>query len=250
MRRLVIVFTVLGAVVLLCINAAAALPAPAPNLTTTPTRAGIFLPLVRSLPTPTPTPLPTITPLPAGVLVLHETYYTSYNEDQLNVVGEVLNNTGGSVASVTIPVGAFNNDGEIMGNGEDIPPMVLRPGEKTCFNVLIFLDPDDNWSSYALGPISYVPTNAATPNLTLLNVSSDNDLGPYHITGQVRNDSGVKVTSVSLIVTLYDSSGTMVDCNSTTANPSVLNPGQTSTFDIWFSYSYASYRIQTGGDLP
>ena len=91
------------------------------------------------------------------------------------------------------------------------------------------------------------------PNLTVLDDSGSYDpfWGWYDITGQVRNDHGTRVEDVFLVGTLYDASGTVMDCDYTYIDAFYLDPGQASYFEMtffWRDYAdVASYRLQVDG---
>jgi hypothetical protein len=78
------------------------------------------------------------------------------------------------------------------------------------------------------------------------------DLGLYHITGQLRNDHGSTVRWVQVAGTLYNAGGIVVGCEPALADPEDLNPSQVGAFDILFfgrDYSdVASYKLQADGD--
>ena len=80
------------------------------------------------------------------------------------------------------------------------------------------------------------------------------DDGSYRILGFVRNDNDVRVRYVRPIATLYNASGTVVECSYTYVNSTHLDPGQSSSFELTFSGWYrdyadvASYRIQVDGN--
>src|SRR5204862_7414457 len=135
----------------------------------------------------------------------------------LHIVGEVLNNTGGTVRFVKISVNVFNGAQLVATDFTYTSMDKLPAGTKTCFDILV--QKPAAWTSYQFEPVTYSATAGRLPNLALLNVSSSIDsIGAYHIIGQVRNDEAVKVTFVEPIGTLYNAAGTVLDCDLTFVN--------------------------------
>ena len=214
--------------------------------------ASTATPVPTSTPKPTTTPLPTATPMPSGVYVLpNHSYYTKY--DHLRIVGEVQNGTSYHLRFVSVAVNIFDSAGHLLDTDYTYTHLDnLAPGEKTCFK--IWLDEPSNWSYYRFESPDYWMDGAPRPHLTLFNVTGSYNptYDNYKILGQVRNDHGSEVRFVSPVGTLYNTAGTVVDCDFTYPNTYHLGPGQTSSFEMWFSSrGYAdvtSYRLQVDGD--
>lgn len=215
-----------------------------------------YLPIVQlpePSPTPSSTPTATSTPLPTGVFVLgNHTTYTSIS-GSLHIVGEVQNNTAKTITFVKVSVNVFNGAQLVATDYTYATIDQLRAGDRTCFDVLIPNPPA--YTSYAFEAPTSSNDTAALPALTVLNENHTLDSsGDYHILGQVRNDTGVTVTYVEPIATLYNDAGQVVDCDFTFVNSTDLAPGQVSAFDLQFfgRSSYAdvtSYHLQIDGNV-
>jgi hypothetical protein len=219
----------------------------------------LYLPIIQNQgPTPTPTktpiPTPTATQIPPGVYVLpnHSHYETII--DYLHIVGEVWNNTNDNLTFLKISANFFNSSNQLVDTDFTYTYLDTLPaGDKTCFS--ISLPEPSNWDYYEFEYPSFHTDGSPLPNLTILNDSgSINDtFGWYEIIGQVRNDHGSRVEFVSPVGTLYDSSGTVMDCGFTYVNNTDLEAGQISSFKMTFSgmnnyLNVTLYRLQIDGN--
>ncbi len=197
--------------------------------------------------------LPVLTS-PSPTILPNHSAFTRSSSSYLHIVGEVQNTTSSPLQYIKVNVGVFNGAQLVATDYTYAITDYLRAGDKTCFDILV--DKPAAWTSYQFEPVDFSVVTGTAPNLTLLNMSGLTDsFGDYHTIGQVRNDSGVKVTYVEPIGTLYDAAGTVLDCDYTFVNTTDLDPGQTSAFDMLFlsreSYSnVATYRVQVDGNLP
>lgn len=154
-----------------------------------------------------------------------------------------------------IAAGIFNSEGQFLDTDYTYIHLDnLPPGEKTCFYLWFFDDVPVDWAYYIFEEPDYWTDGDPLPNLTTYNISGIYDpmYGDYEILGQVRNDHGTEVRYVSSVGTLYDAVGTVVNCDYAYVNSTHLNPGQTSSFKIWYygrdHVDVTSYRIQVDGD--
>ncbi|TRZ49267.1 hypothetical protein D4S03_08525 [bacterium] len=205
------------------------------------------------VPTQTLTPAPTATSIPPGVQILQNHSYHVDSIDYLHVVGEVLNNTGNHLRFVKITANFFNGGGQLLGTKFTYIHLSNLPAwDKTCFD--LGLPEPSGWSYYQFESPTYWTDGQPLLNLAVLNDSGSYKptYGWYKIIGQVRNDHGVRVEYVSPVSTLYNASGTVVDCKFTYVNSTHLDPGQMSAFEMTFSrrnYSdVALYRLQVDGN--
>lgn len=187
-----------------------------------------------------------------GVHILENHSYYVDLFGYLNIVGEVKNDTADHLHSVGITVNVFNSGGQFIGTGFNYIYLNNLPtGDKTCF--YISLEEPANWSHYEFEPPGYWTGGAPLPNLTVLNDSGYYDpfWGGYEIIGQVRNDHGTRVEDIFLVGTLYNASGTVMDCDYADIDAFYLDPGQASPFEMaffWRDYAdVASYRLQVDG---
>jgi hypothetical protein len=140
--------------------------------------------------------------------------HTSYIDDtgsisSFIVIGEVLNGMQANV-NVTVTASFYDAENNFIANasrGTDLE--VLRPGQKSPFQIL------RSWGSSAKGPsryelnLSYRKTNRAPPDmLEILSLTNHTDgNGYYIINGEVRNSRGVRALFGAVICTFYDSGG-------------------------------------------
>lgn len=211
-----------------------------------------YLPIVNKQPTPTITPSPTSIP-PDVQILPNDSYYIDSND--LNVLGEVLNNSSYDLSFVKITANFYNASGQLLDNNyaytylDDLPAW-----ESTCFQVSVPVP--SGWAYYQFEAPTFFTDGQPFPNLTILNDSGayDSNYGWYDITGDVRNNEGVIVKSVSPVGTLYDKFGNVVGCDFILADSSDLAPGEISSFDItFFGRDYGdvtSYRLQVDGTKP
>ena len=232
----------------------------------------IFLPLVvrpeDAAPTPFPTvivitstpaltPMPTDTPKPQpeGVSILPNHNYFTNSNDFAYVVGEVQNDTSNSIRFVKITANFYDEQNQLIDTDFTFGALdILPPGERTCFDIIL-LDIPAGLDHYEFEAPTYSTSPDQLPNLTILSHSgSINDtFGWYEIIGEVKNDHGSRVEFVSPIGTLYNSSGDVLDCDFTFVNSTHLDPGQKSSFEMFFisrdEYDgVSSYRLQVDGN--
>ncbi|MBN2390064.1 MAG: PKD domain-containing protein, partial [Anaerolineae bacterium] len=229
-------------------------PTLTPTLTRTPTGTPTRTPTVT--PTPTRTPTPTPTPPPQNVYILPN--YSHYTSDStLYIVGEVQNNTSSYAYLVKVPVNLFNSSGQLVDTDYTYTTSDLPAGKKSCFRLSIYNPPAD-WSYFRFeSPTYYTSANEPWPNLTLYNhygtLLPDNS---YKILGFVRNDDNSRLEGIGIEGALYNASGIVVGCSLTWPSNGNLDPGQTSSFELNYSYYYrnysdvSSYRLQADGHVP
>lgn len=234
---------------------ATSLAPPTPTPTSTPTPSPTSTSTATKPPTPTPTVTPTPTPTLATIQVEVLPNHSHYidNLGSLRIVGEVQNNTHQHLHSVRITTKLFDSEGQVRGDESSYTKLdVLPPGDKTCFDVLFWIEPAD-WSYYEF-EVQYRYGGTPPPDLSVLNKhgSYDSNSGWYVIDGEVRNDAGLRIEYVRPVGTVYDASGTAVGCKYTYVDTVHLDPGQTSPFELIFrdqDYRHVdSYRVQIGGN--
>ena len=235
---------------------ATATPTPTNTPTSTPTATATSTPT--NTPTPTPTSTPTHTPTPTeqpgdvDVLSNHSHHVSSIGS--LWIVGEVHNGTSDDLRFVRVTANVFSSSGQLLDTDYSYVSLDNLPaGEKGCFNVLFSPEPP-GWGYYVFEDPTYRTDGDNLPHLTVVNDSGSYDatFGDYEIIGLVRNDHGSRVEYVSPIGTLYDGPGTVIGCDFTYVSSTHLDPGQTSSFKLWYfgrDYSdAASYRVQVDGN--
>jgi len=176
----------------------------------------------------------------------NHSYYSWYGS--LDIVGEVWNKTNDNLTFVRISANFFDSSGRLIDTDYTYASFdPIAPGEKTCFSIFVWDEPED-WAYYEFEAPSYRTTQRRIANLTISNDSGSLRNDTFEIVGMVRNDDSSRVESIDVTGTLYNASGTVIDCDYAYLNNPDLDPGQTSAFEITFygnDYSNAtSYRLQ------
>ncbi len=70
-----------------------------------------------------------------------------------------------------------------------------------------------------------------------------NDISMYEINGEVQNNTGAKVTFVSISATFYNSAGAVIDTATTYSDPTDLEPGAKAPFKVLSAKSDISGQI-------
>lgn len=243
--------------ILVAVLLACALTAPVsgqePTQTPTPVY-NIYLPLVvsgfgPSLPTPTPTntstPVPTATPRPSGTVeVVSSSTYWVWTSD-LKVVGEVINNTASKVEWIEVTGVLRDANGYAVRTAWTYAmTTILEPGQKAPFKMYFFDAP--MYASYGF-IVDFDTTPAPAHDLEVLSATVSGDL---YITGEVRNNHDWKTYEwVEVAATLYNTAGTVVDCEYTYTTPEDLGPGASGVYQIgfWDAPAWTSYAVITYG---
>ena len=192
----------------------------------------IFLPHAVQRPSPTPAPKP-----PAAPISLEGTpyQYLDASDRNLIVVGEVRNNTGGSVWFLKVVANLYDRSGLIGTEFTYAEPMVLPRSEKTCFRIGF----DRSHEDTVRVDFQFDYHEIRTDLLPLIVIGDSgryvkryDDRHTYEIIGTVRNDHDTGLEFVQVVSTAYDASGVPVDCEWALANVSNIAPGETSSFKI------------------
>jgi hypothetical protein len=110
---------------------------------------------------------------------------------------------------------------------------VLRPAEKSSFDIILNdATQSQKVSSYKLST-SGDKTQALPASLKLsVGDSHLDDIGDFHIVGEVTNQGSQKATFVKVSGAFYNSSNAAVAADFTYTDPQDLEPGQTAPFEI------------------
>ena len=110
---------------------------------------------------------------------------------------------------------------------------VLRPAEKSSFEIILTdAAQSQKVDSYKL-TASGDKTEALPASLKLsVGDSNLDDIGYYHIVGDVTNQRNEKATFVKVSGAFYNSSNVVVAADFTFTDPKDLDPGQTAPFEI------------------
>ena len=216
-----------------------------------------FLPAILSgvkvdPPTPPPTPpKPTPPPLPPGVTVLPtQSYLKDYSGD-LQIVGEIYNNTSSTIKYVEINANVFNGTSLVATDYTFTVRDLVPPKTKACFK--IYTDYPGAYSRVDFEPVSYWNTSDRQPSLSLSNISKQLDYsGDIKIIGIIKNNESTSVNYPNVIGTFYNSNGMVIDCSYTYANTYPLYQGQSSSFEMYTNAPgnlTVYYALQTDGNL-
>lgn len=162
---------------------------------------------------------------------------SSFKDDlgYYHVVGEVKNNSTADSMNYVKVVSTFYDDaGKVVGTDFTYTNVdVLRPAEKSSFEIILNdAQQSQGVSSYKLS-VSGDKTEPPPASLKLsVGDSHVDDIGSYHIVGEVTNQGNEKATFVKVSGSFYNSSNIVVAADFTFTDPKDLDPGQTAPFDI------------------
>lgn len=184
------------------------------------------------------------------VEVITSSMYVRENRN-LDVVGEVANNTGGTVKLVQVTV-YFLTD-ENVSKEDDFSFTELQEipaGGTSPFSVRTYT-PLPGVTHYDIN----VTYRAAQPTFLhdfdiRLGSIHGNSLGGLDVAGEVRNSGAQDAFSVKIVVGLYDDQGTLIRIAGTIADRTILEVGSVSpwnTFVLIAPPAYASVRLWAEG---
>ena len=232
----------------------------------------------------TPTPsihLPLVLknyPPPATVYVVSSSAYTN-TISSLYVVGEVINNTSGSVSSVRVTCVLRNAGGTVVRMEYTYTMInVLAPGQKAPFKIGFYDYPD--YMSYDLTVTYYSTSQPVRTGVSVLSSSTWSQCGLYTVgkeqsnavsmqsspslvetppppppspppalpeswlytVGEVQNNTAGNVEAIKVVVTYYDASGKVTNADYAYVLLDVLSLGQKGPFKIYAdNRPYSSY---------
>jgi hypothetical protein len=210
---------------------------PPPSPTRRPTVVPVSIPTSQTSPTPrrivaTPTPLPPDTVL-LGLMSSHD-----YEDDLgfITVVGEVRNDLQMNVGKVLVTATFYSASGEVIEEASTSTMIdILLPGQRSPF-ALILPRPVDLWE-YSLRITARPTLEQPLAGLELVQSHADEDeVGFYHVTGEVENTGQRTADRVQVIVTLYDKWGKIVNAGFVYGEPRRVRPGESAAFDCSFTY--------------
>ena len=172
------------------------------------------------------------TPTPRTVEVVNVAQRSSLG--YVYITGEVQNNTGAAVYLVKIAATFYNPDGSVAGANYSYAYYDWVPnGTRAPF--LLLASPQAGWSRYELRT-TWDTTSYFTYNhdFSLVNANSYWNGDLYYVVGEVRNDTAYTWQYVRPVVTIYDSSGRVIDTRYAYVSSTDLAPGQTSSFSTFF----------------
>jgi len=214
-----------------------------PSRTPTPSPTRQPTAILASTRTPWPSPTPrrivvTPTPLPPDTVLLGLMSSHEYEDDLgfITIVGEVRNDLQMNVGKVLVTATFYSASGDVIDEVSTSTMMdILPPGQRSPF-ALTLPRPVDLWE-YSLR-ITARPT-LEQPLTGLEVVQSyvyEDEVGFYHVTGEVENTGQRTADRVQVIVTLYDKWGKIVNAGFVYSEPRRVSPGGKAAFDCSFNY--------------
>jgi hypothetical protein len=205
-----------------------------PTATSAPTASATPVP-----PTATPIPTPVDTPTPQGP-ALHLISATDYTDDVGwdHIIGVVENISNQPLGFIKIVVTVKDDADNVVGTGFTYTDLdVLLPGERSPFDVAS--DNWGDWSTYSLQ--SQADASDEVPRRDVV-VKSDrsyvDEVGWFHVVGEVENAGNAAAEFVKAVVTLYDSSGEIAGMMFTYTDLDAISAGGTSPFDAATQYHF------------
>ena len=171
-----------------------------------------------------------------GVVVLsHDRWSVGSN---INIVGEVLNNTGQNRTAIQVQITYSDATGVIGTSVVTYVDIVTRLG-RSSFSINEPIPGGDTFGlQYSLKVVSATATTekpVGSLNTVLLPRYVD-AAGIHHYPGQLTNGhAGYGVEFPMAIITLYDSLGKVRNTNFAFAEDEILPPRQTTAFDVTFA---------------
>jgi hypothetical protein len=220
-------------------------PSPTSTPSRTPTPSPTRRPPATSAFTQTPWPSPTPrrivaipTPLPPDTVLLGLMSSHEYEDDLgfFTIVGEVRNDLQMNVGRVLVTATFYNASGDVIEEVSNSTMIdILLPSQRSPF-ALTLPRPVDLWE-YSLR-ITARPT-LEQPLAGLAVVQSrayEDEVGFYHVTGEVENTGQRTADRVQVVVTLYDKWGKIVNAGFVYSEPRRVRPGEKAAFDCSFNY--------------
>lgn len=202
-------------------------------------------------PTQAPTTIPTVGPTPNPQTVFLRNF-TAYEDslDAIWIVGEVVNPYPFPVEFVEITARYFSASGTLLATDFTYSDLLTIPaGSDSPFSVLLF-DPPPGIATYDL-VITDFDTDIFFPAPVGLTAQVTNSyidgIGIRHDVGIVTNNSGFTYEFTQIYIAYYNAAGQVIRTDFTYADPDLLGPGQSGTFEVleWDgdTLPIASYRI-------
>lgn len=218
------------------------------------TRSSIEIPEPTDTPPPsnTPQPIPTPSPEPTQGPALSLVTAIDYTDDigWDHIIGVVENISDQPLEFVEIIATLYDDGNNVVGTGFTYTDLdVLLPGERSPFNIAD--DKWGNWTSYNLQFQSDIARKTPNRNLIARNHRSYvDDIGWFHVEGEVENMGGEPAEFVMIVVTLYNASGEIAGTMFTYTDLDTVPPGGTSPFDAVTDYHFnaTSYEIVVEAD--
>jgi len=221
--------------------AASSTPTPSRTPTLSPTRRPTAAPVSTQTPRLSPTPrriVATPTPLPPDTVLLGLMSSHEYEDDLgfFTIVGEVRNDLQMNVGKVLVTATFYNASGDVIEEASNSTMIdILLPGQRSPF-ALILPKPVDLWE-YSLRITARPTLEQPLAGLEVVQSQAyEDEVGLYHVTGEVENSGPRTADRVQVIVTLYDKWGKIVNAGFVFSAPRRVRPGERAAFDCSFNY--------------
>lgn len=201
-------------------------------------------------PEPTETSTPEATPTPTGPKLEFKSASDFVDGiDYWHIVGEIENISQDTLGFVKIVATAYDESGGIVDTGFTYIELdVLNPGELSPFEITI--ENNDAIYRYDLQADAQPATSLPYRDLTILS-STDrvDDIGYWHIVGEVENTGDRPSEFVKIVATIYDESSQVVEVAFTYSELDTISPGSKSPFEVTLESSdrFHSYVLQVEG---
>jgi hypothetical protein len=218
-------------------------PKPTPSRTPTlsPTRRPTAIPASTQTPWPSPTPrriVATPTPLPPDTVLLGLMSSHEYEDDLgfITIVGEVRNDLQMNAGKVLVTATFYNASGDVIEEVSTSTMMdILLSGQRSPF-ALTLPRPVDLWE-HSLRITARPTLEQPLAGLEVVQSHAyEDEVGFYHVTGEVENTGQRTADRVQVIVTLYDKWGKIVNAGFVYSEPRRVRPGEKAAFDCSFNY--------------
>lgn len=162
------------------------------------------------------------------------------------VIGVVMNTANTAVEFIEVVTSFYDDAGNYLGNGTGFAGLeIMLPGEISPFTVLGF-NVGDGFSRYDYQVQWRETTQQPIRDLAIVNSRLSDGFVGQQISGQVRNDTGSAVCFVEIMAVGYTADERLAAVGTGFASLDVLQPGQTSPFDILITEAIGSietYRL-------
>lgn len=182
--------------------------------------------------------IPAPTPLPPDAMLLGLMSDASFTDEFniLSVVGEVRNDSNLDVGDITVVVSFYDAAGSFISETSGHTLLkTLTPGGRSSF--LLNLSSPPGMSNYSVKAVGRPVPPQLNPQISVVKSQAfEDEIGFYHVTGVVKNTGSVVVSRAKVIATLYNRGGGVINVNFAYPVPAQLNPGDTASFDVTFTY--------------
>jgi hypothetical protein len=172
---------------------------------------------------------------------------SSFKDDlgYFHVVGEVQNNSSDPMNYVEVTSTLYDSAGKVVGTEFTFTNVdVLMPRGKSSFDIVLNnAQQSEKVSNYKLS-VSSERTEPLPPFLELsIGDNFIDDIGFYHIVGEVTNNGKDTATYVQVSGAFYNEDNTVVAAGFTFTEPSDIGPAQTAPFEIVVSEDEGAAEI-------